>query len=131
FRRPLVLLAPMAVVFTPQIAVAITRYGPGEPMMVAGVIIGLTLVGTGARRLLSPEPSRGDRIVGAASIAVGYLIYLLGVYSKESAVALLAFVPFSFMWLRPHLRQAGRRTMAFVGVLGLFLVAPVLHLGVR
>lgn len=131
FRRPLVLLAPMAVVFTPQIAVALTRYGPGEPMMVAGVVIGLTLVGTGARRLLSPETPREKRIVGTASIVVGYLMYLLGVYSKESAVALLAFVPFAFMWLRPWLRRAAPRTMAYVGVLTLFLVAPLLHLGAR
>jgi hypothetical protein len=130
-RRPLVLLAPMAVVFTPQIAVALTRYGPGEPMMVAGVVIGLTLVGTGARRLLSRDTPRGERIVGTASLAVGYPIYLLGVYSKESAVALLAFVPFSFMWLRPWLKRAARRATVCVGVLGLFLVAPLLHLGIR
>jgi hypothetical protein len=128
-RRSLVLLAGAAVVFTPQIAVALTRYGPGEPMMVAGIVIGLMIFGIGMRHLLDAGERR--RTIAIASIFAGYLIYLLGIYSKESAVALLAFVPFIFMWLRPLLKTAGGRATAAVGIAGVSLIAPLVYLAVR
>ena len=134
FRRPLLLLAPLAVVLTPQISVALTRFGPGEPMMVAGLVIGLALIGTGVRGLLLNERSRRRRVLAGVYAVVGYPIYLLGVYSKESSVALLVFVPFFVMWLWPWLRvQAARsrRRFAFVAALGALLITPLLQLGAR
>jgi len=42
-------------------------------------------------------------------IAVGYLVYLFGVYSKETSVGLLVFAPFFVKWLGPAVRARVRR----------------------
>jgi hypothetical protein len=139
FGRPLrasytlLLLAPLAVVLTPPIAVALARFGPGEPLMVAGIVIGLSVIASGTRRLQCSD-SRRSRGLALLAIAVGYLAYLLGVYSKESSVALLAGLPFFAKWLAPELRAEAARgwiARARLGAFGALLIAPPLHVGVH
>jgi hypothetical membrane protein len=128
--RAMIWLAPVAVALTPGIADDLTRYGPADPMMVAGLIIGLALIGAGVRHLVfDPQTLRSQALAGATIIS-GYLIYLVGVYSKEASFCLLAFVPFFLKWLAGsgHRYMPGsRRAWSLVAALGILLVAPLLH----
>jgi hypothetical protein len=131
--QPILWLPPLAVALTPGLAVDLVRYGPADPNMVAGLVIGLTLIGVSVRRLLlAPEPSRRRRMF--ALLIGGYFVYLMGVYSKEASVCLLAFAPFFAKWLPPPWRAtiAASRTLRWlVGLLTLSLVAPLIHVAVN
>jgi hypothetical protein len=133
-RRPLLFLAPVAVTLTPNIAVALAEFGPGEPLMVAGLAIGLVILADGVRKVLSVEDSPRMRVLGTAEIAIGYLVYVFGVYTKESSVALLVFVPFFLKWswasLRVHLARHGPQTSFIAGV-AILILAPLLHVATR
>jgi hypothetical protein len=126
----LVWIPALAVALTPAIAVDLARYGPGEPMMVAGLVLGLALVGSGVRKLLLRATGRRNRVLALTAIAAGYVVYLFGVYSKEASICLLAFVPFFLQWAVPVLRGYALRTRTrfFLVVAGAFLVAPLIHL---
>jgi hypothetical protein len=126
--HPLVWLAPLAVAMTPNLALDLTRHGPADPMMVAGLIIGLALIGGAARTLLEPGQARRKRAV--AVIAVGYLMYLTGVYSKEASICVLAFVPFFLRWLGPTSRakiRGSRFGHYLLPTLAVLLIAPLVH----
>jgi hypothetical protein len=131
--HPLLWLPPLAVAMTPAIAVDLARHSPSEPMMVAGLIIGLALTGAGVRGLLvDPRPSR--LMCSISAIGIGYPIYLYGVYSKETSIALLVFVPFFLKWLGPAIRQGmleSRRARYLFASTAVLIVAPLLHLGIR
>jgi hypothetical protein len=126
--HPLVWLAPLAVALTPELAVDLTRHGPADPMMVAGLIVGLALIGGGARVLLHPGGRRRNRAI--AAVAVGYLIYLIGVYSKEASICVLVFVPFFLKWLDPQFKadiRGSRVGRYLVPTLAVMLVVPLVH----
>jgi hypothetical protein len=127
-------LAPLAVALTPAIAVDLARFGPGEPMMVAGLILGLALISRGVRLLiLSRSAGRREQALAVATITAGYLVYLLGVYTKETSLCLLVFVPFFLKWLgrarrNSLLEKTGRLPVLILGVL---LTAPLVHVATR
>jgi hypothetical protein len=128
-------LAPLAVAITPGIADDLTRYGPADPMMVAGLIIGLALIAWGVRRLRRDARTRVDWALAGMAIGGGYLVYLLGVYSKEASFFLLVFPPFLLLWLGPegrrrYLPRSGTEWASSV-VLVALLVAPLLHVAAR
>jgi hypothetical protein len=128
--RPLLWLAPLAVVMTPAIAVDLSRYGPTEPMMIAGLIIGISLIGCGVRTLLSDQEPARNRLVAAALVTLGYPVYLFGVYSKEASFCLLAFIPFLMKWHRASPRRYGTRSRTerlLLGALAIFMVVPLVH----
>jgi hypothetical protein len=132
--RPVYWLAPLAVALTPAIAVDLASFGPGEPMMVAGLILGLALIAQGFRPLfLSRSAGRRKQAFAVATITGGYLVYLLGVYSKETSLCLLVFSPFFLKWLgrarcSSLLSKTGRLPVL---ILGFLLVAPLLHVATR
>jgi hypothetical protein len=131
--RPILWLAPLAVVLTPSIAVDFVRFGSADPMMVAGLIIGSTLVATGIGKLIR-DPLTGGRKRPLAIVAFGYLFYLIGVYSKETSVCLLVFVPFFLKWSWPQVRTwsaASRRAPYVLATSAVLLVAPLAHVGIR
>ena len=132
--RALLWLAPLVVVLTPRVALDLVAYGPNEPLMTAGLIIGLSLMGTTVRRLVVVRQPGWRRIVDGMALLVGYLVYLFGVYSKEASFCVLAFFPFFLMWLRPSLRtyiprsRLGRFSLALLIVL---TIAPLIHVATR
>jgi len=132
-RRAVLWLAPFAVALTPAIAVDLARFGPGEPMMVAGLIVGLAIIARGAQALLRDDLDRRGRRFAVPTIAAGYLVYLLGVYTKETSFCLLAFAPFLLTWLGPTVRTAlqSRKTRLLSLGLGVLIVAPLVHVGAR
>lgn len=128
--HPALWLAPIAVALTPGPAVDLVRHGSAEPIMVAGLVTGMTLVGVSVRGfLLDPETLRSKR--AWLVMVSGYVLYLVGAYTKESSVCLLLFVPFLVMWLRPiwrkRLPESGRIWWLPAAVVVL-LLAPLVHL---
>jgi len=127
-------LAPLAVALTPGIADDLARYGPGDPMMVSGLIVGLALIGRGVKRFERDVRSRRDYAFVVAAIGGGYLVYLLGVYSKEASFCLLIFAPFFLLWLGPEARHrlpslpASRILLLALVAL---LAAPLVHMAIR
>jgi hypothetical protein len=123
-------LAPLAVLVTPALAVDLMRFGPGEPLMVAGLTIGLALGAAGLRMLLLGASSPSRRTAAVALLAGGYLIYLLGVYAKEASIFVLVFIPFFLAWLRPGWRAfipRSRKGRFALGTYVVLLVAPLVH----
>jgi hypothetical protein len=130
--HPILWLAPVAVALTPGTAVDLVRYGPADPNMVAGIVIGLTLIGASVRRLLLAPEVRRMWIV--ALLTSGYFVYLIGVYSKEASVCLLAFAPFFVKWFPPNWRvkiAATRTRRWLVGLLAVALVTPLIHVAMH
>jgi hypothetical protein len=127
-------LAPLAIVLTPRVAVDLAAYGPNEPLMTAGLIIGLSLMGTSVRRLVVVRTQGWRRIADAIVLLVGYLVYLFGVYTKEVSFCVLAFFPFLLVWLGPSIRayiprsRLGKVSLACLGVL---TIAPLVHVATR
>jgi hypothetical protein len=133
-RRSLLWFAPLAIVLTPRVALDLAAYGPNEPLMTAGLIIGLSLMGTSVRRLVVGRTEGWRRIVHATALLVGYLVYLFGVYSKEVSFCVLAFFPFFLMWLGPSLRAyAPRSRLGRLSLAGLIVltIAPLCHVATR
>jgi hypothetical protein len=132
--RSLFWLAPLTVVLTPWVAVDLTAYGPNEPLMTAGLIVGLSLMGTSLRRLVVARTQGWRLVLDAMALLVGYMVYLFGVYSKEVSFCVLAFFPFLLMWLRPSVRlyiprsRLGRFSLAGLIVL---TIAPLIHVATR
>ena len=133
-RSPLVWLAPLALIMTPGIAVDLARYGPADPIMFAGIGIGLALCGTGLRVLLVLPRDRRNLPMGAAALTVGYLTYLLGVYAKETSICLVVLVPFVGMWLARRLPVDKRRVLfarPLSWILALLFLAPLAHIAIE
>ena len=128
--RPVLWLAPLAVLLTPRIAVDLARYGPGEPLMVTGLILGLAIVAKGTR-MLARADSRKLSAVAGLLLCSGYAIYLFGVYSKEASICFVLFIPFFVKWLiddalpRAARAPAARRRAA--ALLAAALAAPLVH----
>ena len=79
------------------------RLGVQEQVLVGAPICGAALIVWAFARWLDPQrPTRGAVLVGA--FAVGYLLWLIGLYFKEASVA--AFVMFPFLYL--HLSRSWR-----------------------
>jgi hypothetical protein len=131
--QAIVWLAPLAVVMTPAIAVDLVRHGPADPIMVAGLILGLTFVGTGLRTLIL-GPRAGGRKRPVAIIVFGYLLYLIGVYSKETSICLIVFLPFFLKWCWPQARTwiaSSRKAPYVLAASAALLAAPLAHVGAR
>jgi hypothetical protein len=120
-------LAPLAVCLTPGFAVDLVRHGPADPLMISGLILGLAAVGVGVRDLLAAGSARAPAVL---LVAVGYVVYVFGVYSKEASIAVLAFVPFFLKWAAPSLRALvgrSRKRGCLLGTVAAFLLAPLMH----
>ena len=76
---------PALVLATPGFGPDFARFGPAEPLLVGGMIGGALLLVLGLRRWLAGAPWR--RI--APPLAAGYVLWLFGVYQKETSVCFL------------------------------------------
>lgn len=98
-------MAPALVLATPGIPVDFARFGPQEPLLVAGMAGGALLIALAVARSASGLPARGAAV--ALPAIAGYALWLLGVYSKEVSVAAVALVPFALMEARRSGREDG------------------------
>lgn len=128
--RRAVWLVPFAVALTPGVAASLERFGPGDPLMLAGLVLGLALIARGVRTFLFDRSASHHRARAAALIALGYAVYLFGAYTKESSFCVLAFLPFFLKWLGPSTRRyvpQSRQGRSLLAVLGALILAPLVH----
>ncbi|HEV7918733.1 MAG TPA: hypothetical protein VGO97_04075 [Solirubrobacterales bacterium] len=126
---------PLAIISTPLIGEDFARFGPGEPTLVSGMILGGFLLGAAVRRVIAGR-ARGHwraRLTTAAMFAGGYLLWLLGVYHKESSVCFLAMAPFIYLYLNRRWREERLIDRALLQYRSAQLTAgamliPVLHM---
>lgn len=96
-------LAPATVLATPALPVDFARFGPQEPLLVAGMVGGALLIGLAVARSLAGRGARSLEVVLPG--VLGYALWLLGVYSKEAAVAAVALAPFAWVALELRWRE--------------------------
>ena len=124
----LVLLPSVVVLSTPAFGVDLARFGPQEPALVGGMTLGGSLIVLGMR--IVAGSSRGLR--AAALLVPGYVLWLYGVYQKESAVCAFVLVPFLLLGapdLKRRVHDLGGPRRHVLAVLAAAAVLPVLHVG--
>jgi len=122
---------PLLVLTTPKFGVDLARFGPQEPALIGGMMLGGSLLVLGTRDLTRPTAT-ARRARTVALLSIGYLLWLYGVYQKETSVCVLLLVPF---FLRGHRGWLGRiralpkpRRVA-LGAIAALVVLPLVHVG--
>jgi hypothetical protein len=126
---PMLALVPVLLVLgMPAFGIDFARFGPVEPILVGAMVAGGLLLLTGLARWLRHR--RWTSVVPA--IAVGYVLWLLGVYQKEASVCFLVLLPFLIIDLNKRWREDGtvqgplwRQRPALA--VGAAMVLPVVH----
>lgn len=120
---------PALVLTTPGFGADFARFGLAEPLLVGGMTGGALLLVLATGRWVAAEP--WWRV--APLLAGGYLLWLFGVYQKETSVCFLVAAPFVYLFLDRRWRASGliRRTLLadrrFQAVAVAALV-PVVHM---
>ena len=94
---------PALVLTTPAFGLDFARFGPAEPLLVGGMTGGALLLVLATRRWLAG--ARWSRI--APLVAAGYVLWVFGVYQKETSVCFLVAAPFLYLFLDRRWRAAG------------------------
>lgn len=96
-------LSPAAVITGTTIPVDLARLAPQEPMLIGATVCGAALVLLGLDRHLS-----GRRLRAALPpAAIGWLLFVVGVTSKEASISFLVAVPFLYAFLVGRWRERG------------------------
>ena len=126
-------LPAFLVVVVPKFVVDLTRFGPQEPVLVGGMALGGSLLVLGARPLLDPV-RRVPRLVTALLVVGGLGFWALGVYQKETSLAVLPLVAAVLVGGRDRLAVwpllSVRRRTSLVG-LGALVALPLLHVAIE
>ena len=94
---------PALVLATPAFGPDFARFGPAEPLLLGGMIGGALLLVLATRRWLAAEP--WWRVTPL--LAAGYVLWLFGVYQKETSVCFLVAAPFLYLFFDRRWRAAG------------------------
>jgi hypothetical protein len=116
------------VVTAPKLTVDLTRFGPQEPLLVGGMALGGALLVLAARALLDPQQAFHPRT--AALLVVGGGLWSLGVYQKETSLAVLPLLAAVLFAERARLaswtRLSTHRRAGLVA-LGAAVMLPLIH----
>jgi hypothetical protein len=97
--------------------------------MVIGLVIGLLAIAKGMRAIIR----RGRiSVANATLVALGFALYVFGVYAKETSVAIVILVPFVLKAYGAEIREVTRspgRPRTLMVLVTIALAAPLLHLG--
>ena len=121
---------PALVLATPGLGPDFARFGLAEPLLLGGMAGGaLLLVLAMQRWLMGAAPWR--RV--APLLAAGYVLWLFGVYQKETSVCFLVTAPFLYLYLDRRWRAGGliRRPLLAdrrFQAIALAVLVPVVHM---
>ena len=95
--------------------------------------LGAALLVLGVRALVAPDSTHRRRTAGY--LAAGSILWVLGVYQKESSVAVLALAPFLY-WphrkrIREKLRELDRGRRIILGAVAAAVFLPLAHVAVE
>lgn len=127
----------VALLATPGLPIAFARFGPQEPLMIAGMAGGALLLCLGLRRVLAGEAGTvWKRLLTAAVLAVGYVCWIFGIYMKEASIVALALGPFVYLYLDKRWRGEGVTTRPLwrsraARLLGVAMALPLLHMSLE
>jgi hypothetical protein len=125
----LVTLPPFVVLTTPLFGIDLARFGPQEPALLGGMMLGGSLLFLGTRRLVGSGVLT-PTVSAAALLVSGYVLWLFGTYQKETSVCALLLVPFLLLdhrSLRGRLKALDRRARRVLIVELVLVVLPILH----
>ncbi len=112
------------------VALDFARLGPQEPMLVGATVCGGALVFVGVHRIFTDQRRKS----GIAAVAIGWPLFVLGAFQKETGVAYLVLVVFACLALAQlRLDQRGarrwreaRRDAGMLAAVGALLLIPLL-----
>jgi hypothetical protein len=122
-------LPAFLVVTMPKFVVDLTRFGPQEPLLVGATALGGSLIVLAVRPLLDaaqPLPRLRTAVLAVAGVA----FWALGVYQKETALAVVPLLLAALWAGRERLSSWGRLTRGrrvALAALGAGVVLPLLH----
>lgn len=98
----------MVLLATPTVVLAFARFGPQEPLMFAGLTLGALLILGAVRRWAAGGVNSVWQGVALASwLVAGYLLWLLGAYTKEASIVALGLAPFVYLYLDARWTREG------------------------
>ena len=120
---------PALVLATPAFGQDFARFGPVEPLLVGGMTGGVLLLVLAAERWFAGAPWR--RIT--PPLAAGYVLWVFGVYQKETSVCFLVAAPFLYLFLDRRWRATGlirRPLLAYrrFQAVAVAVLLPVVHM---
>lgn len=125
----LAVVPPLLVLVTRPFGVDLARLGPVEPLLMGGMIIGALILLAGTARWLQRRSWRSV----VPLVACGYVLWLLGLYQKETSVCFLVLAPFLYLHLAERWSESGTtpgplwRQRPFQ-VVAAIMLAPLVHM---
>jgi hypothetical protein len=113
----------LVVVTVPAFGEDLARFGPEEPALVGGMMLGGSLLYWGGRELAKPVPSQ---VRAWSYVVFGFLAWCYGVLHKETSVCILLVLALAIPLGRGLVRRMTHREIAIgASLIGLALI-PVL-----
>jgi hypothetical protein len=117
-------LPALLVVTVPAFGVDLARFGPQEPALVGGMMLGGSLLYLGGRDLAADPVRRPVR--AWLLVVVGSFAWCYGVFTKETSVCVFLALPLAIVLLRGAARRARRRQFEVATGLGALALLPAL-----
>ena len=117
-------LPALIVVTVPAFAEDLARFGPEEPALVGGMLLGGSLMYLGGREL-ALEPPR-SLVRAYCCVVIGFFVWCYGVFQKETSVCVLLGLVFAIPLLRDIHRRFGARQIRVAATLIAIACVPVL-----
>ena len=118
-------LVAACVALTPALAVVSATFSSEQPIAVGALTIGGLVCATKIPGLVH-APSGNRRLLIAVAVALGYLLYLFGVYLWEASAALVVIVPALYTRLNRDL-AGSRFNHSVLAATMVAITAPLMH----
>ena len=122
----------LLVVTVPKFARDLARFGTQEPLLVGGMALGGSLLVLAVRSVLRPTPLPRTRV--AVFVTAGSVLWLAGVYQKETSLAVLPLLVAAVVAGRGRLRgwrSVSRPRQRVLTAIGVVFLLPLTHVAIE